>query len=310
MSSQANTVAVRSGVNAIVPQSIQELLQVADIYYKSGLKPKGCTRPEDVAAIILAGLEAGLRPGQALNCMYLVNGKAVIYGDMPLALVRASGLLESIDERVEGTGDDRAGVCTMHRKGDPAPRTQRYSLGEARRAGLLMKGGKPGPWDLYTDRMLLLRPRGWLIRDLFGDVLAGLALAEDQDAGASTTIGQVTPPVTDSTNLSEPPTDVHGELMIDEAQLAEVKRLAPTWMKLNSSQGAPNDEMVGAWRRLLESQWGVVDARKLTSSQAETLLVILRETAGTPQAALFAPPSESAATANGASQPTTQHQAA
>ena len=51
-----------------------------------------------------------------------------------------------------------------------------FSVQDAKRAGLWGKmsaSGKPTPWVLYPDRMLLFRARGFNLRDNFGDVLKG-----------------------------------------------------------------------------------------------------------------------------------------
>jgi hypothetical protein len=293
---------------AIVPGSVSELLALAEIYFKAGNTPKGCNRPEAVAAVIAAGLEIGLKPAAALNSMYLVNGKIALYGDAPLGLVRASGLLDFIDEKVEGAGMERAGVCTMQRKGDPVgKRTFRFSAADAKQAGLW---GKAGPWTTTPDRMLQLRARGWLLRDMFGDVLMGMAVAEDLEDAAAPVRAEVRtatvdtpPPPAQQAAAAEPPTDVHGEVMIDDAQLAEVKRLAPIWMRLNAAQGAPNTELAEVWRRMLAERFKVEMAAKLTSSQADELLKTLREAAANPTAALFAPTQ-----ANGAGQAAQQQQ--
>ena len=167
---------------AITPANIGELVQLATMYYDAGICPKNCNKPAAVAAVIAAGMEAGLRPGQALSSMYLVNGRAVMFGDAPMALVRASGLLADIKESMSGDGDNKSATCTLTRRnpnGSTESVTRTFSFADARRAGLFMKNGKPGPWDTYGDRMLQLRPRGWCIRDLFGDVLMGLGIAEE-----------------------------------------------------------------------------------------------------------------------------------
>jgi hypothetical protein len=39
--------------------------------------------------------------------------------------------------------------------------------------------GKSGPWTDYPRRMLKFRARGFVLRDVFGDVLKGLRTAEE-----------------------------------------------------------------------------------------------------------------------------------
>jgi hypothetical protein len=94
-----------------------------------------------------------------------------------MALVRASGLAASIEERIEGTGpSDWVAICTVRRRGDVHPVERRFSAEDARRARLW---GKAGPWSDYPQRMLQMRARAFALRDVFADVLGGLYLREE-----------------------------------------------------------------------------------------------------------------------------------
>lgn len=161
-------------------QSVSELFQLADILYKGGASNiPGLGRTEAVAHVILAGAEVGFSPTQALSTIMLLDGKTSIYGDGALALVRASGLLDGeVNESVEGDGDDRKGICKLKRKGE-SEKTFTFSMGEAKRAGLIERAKGKGPWATYPDRMLKMRARSWAMRDLFSDVLRGLTIYEE-----------------------------------------------------------------------------------------------------------------------------------
>lgn len=169
----------------IALRSLEDVVGIATLMFKGGVMPPGIDRPEKLAVLILAGLDVGLTPTQAAGSIMLTAGKPAIYGDGALALVRVSGLLESIDEQVTGTGDDRRGTCKVKRKGEQE-RTFTFSMGEAKRAGLIERAKDKGPWATYPDRMLIMRARGYALRDVFPDVLRGLVTAEEaMDASAS-----------------------------------------------------------------------------------------------------------------------------
>lgn len=269
---QANAIAnqpTTAPIRALTPTSIDELVTLANIYYHAGVGPRGCNRPEGVAAIIAAGMEVGLKPGQALSSLYMVNGKIVMYGDAPLALVRGSGMLDSIRETVEGDGDNRTGICVAKRKGDAHETTRRFSLGEARRAGLLMKGGKPGPWDVYTDRMLMLRARGWLVRDLFGDVLAGFQIAEEVEDYDSTPAIQ---PVANAPTLP-------AVQLVDEGQTYKIKQNLPDWFAAQGIDPKADAKRAGAaWVEYLKGRFNVSSAKELTRNQADELIETMLDT--------------------------------
>jgi hypothetical protein len=67
-------------------------------------------------------------------------------------------------------------VCEAKRRGYPAPTVVRFSMADAKRAGL---AGKAGPWTQYPGRMLTLRARGFALRNAFADALRGLITAEE-----------------------------------------------------------------------------------------------------------------------------------
>lgn len=264
---------------AIVPQNVSELLALADLFFKAGMVPKNCNRPEAVAAVIAFGLEIGIKPAAAVCNIMVQNGRGTVWGDIPLALVRASGLLEHIDERHEGSGENRKAICTVKRRGESGFREGRYSVADARKAELFMKGGKAGPWDKDTDHMLKLRARGRLLRDVFTDVLNGLAIGEDADESSESQKVTVT-----RTDVAQPAAvdtavaAIDGELMIDEYTLSAIKSYQDAWFK---SQGIDQqndpDAAVAAWVELIKT-YGKTSAKQLTQEQGRDLLGILQET--------------------------------
>lgn len=126
-------------------------------------------RPDAVAAVILAGREIGLPPMTALRTVFIVDGKPALYAEAMLALVLAAG---HEVRYLESTGS----VCTVvgKRKGSTSEHQVTWTLDEARRAGL---SGQV--WNKYPRAMLKHRATAELCRDLFADVLAGLAAVEE-----------------------------------------------------------------------------------------------------------------------------------
>lgn len=161
---------------AIVPQTMGEVLTLANAVYKSGLAPDGFRNPEAVMVAMLHGAELGMTPMTALQSIAVVNGRPSVWGDGALGLVRASGLLESFKEWIEGTGDDRVAYCRVKRRNDPDIVTGEFSVEKAKTAKLW---GKGGPWTNYPDRMLQMRARAFALRDKFTDILRGLYIAEE-----------------------------------------------------------------------------------------------------------------------------------
>ena len=162
---------------SFAPKSLGELMEFAKLVADSQFVPTEYRgRPGDIVVAIQTGAELGLSPMQALQSVSVINGRPSVWGDGALALVRASGLMEDFEEKVMGLGDQRFGYCRVKRKGQASPIEKRFSIDDARRAGLWQKRG---PWTQYPERMLIQRARGFALRDGFADVLRGLVTREE-----------------------------------------------------------------------------------------------------------------------------------
>jgi hypothetical protein len=159
-------------ISAMIPTDIDQAFRLARAIAMSGMAPKAYGQDENKCFVgILAGAEVGFAPMQALQSIAVINGNPSIWGDGALALVQASGLLESIEE----TDDGQEATCRVVRKGW-APIIRTFSMKDAQDAKLL---AKDGPWKTYPKRMRQMRARSWALRDGFADVLKGLHIAEE-----------------------------------------------------------------------------------------------------------------------------------
>lgn len=285
MAAAAKTTAVaRMPGSSIQVNTPGELYALAEMLYKGGLTSGEVNNPNKVAAVILAGMEVGLAPTQALGSIMLTNGRLSIYGDGAMALVRASGLLESIKEWVDGEGEDRTGHCVAKRKGEEE-RHYTFTIREANKAGLIERSKGKGPWATFPDRMLVMRPRGFLFRDVFPDVLRGLIFweeAQDIQTAEVKVVGMTAdtpalPPAATSASATTP-TNPGGLTAAEQAKLAsaaagavEAEQLAVISdirvSFLNGKALTSADEQRAAWVELLGG-YGVKSAREFTSAKA------------------------------------------
>lgn len=181
-------------------QTFAEMVSKSDDYLPKQYKNK---KPEqrvwDLLVAIQLGAELGLTPMSAINNIAVVNGVPTMFGDMVLGLVRASGLLEEIDEGYTGAAsgldfdEKRDGnrikdidlnfraICSVKRKGANNVVVSEFSIADARKAGLW---GKQGPWSTHPKRMLKYKARSFALRDTFPDVLKGLHTVEEMEAEA------------------------------------------------------------------------------------------------------------------------------
>lgn len=128
--------------------------------------------PANCLVAIFWGAEIGYGPMEAINSIAITKeGKPVMKVEAMLSLVKGSGHFEYMHE----TSTDTEATCTVKRKGENEV-TVTFTQRDAVQAGLW---GQPGAWTDYPRRMLLMRARGFALRDVFPDVLKGIKPEEE-----------------------------------------------------------------------------------------------------------------------------------
>ena len=176
----------------IAPSQFGQLPRIAAWIQKSGLVPDSlCKNAQTeieiqgrVMIVIAAGLAVGMDPMQSLKNVMMVNNLPSLWGDAIPGLVYASGKIDGVFEESwdglskEGTAtESTVAICRATRKGSSVPTERRYSAADAKAQKLW---NKSGPWSNSPKRMLQIRARAWLARDLFPDVLGGLGIVEEE----------------------------------------------------------------------------------------------------------------------------------
>lgn len=187
----------------IIPVDYDTAWRMSKAISMSGLAPKDYKgSPEAVFAAIQLGSETGLTPMQAVQNIAVINGRASIWGDAMLALVRGSGELEYIKETYVGewlgrekTDATFKAVCTVKRKGSDE-RVEEYTIQDAMDAELWHRD----IWKKNAKRMLRMRARAFALRDEFTDILKGLYAREEAEDITPVPMVDVTPG--DDKNLS------------------------------------------------------------------------------------------------------------
>ena len=190
VSTRPELVASHEGVRPIIPRTVEEAFRIATAVVRGGLAPDSYDNdPQKIVLGIMAGAEVGLPPLRALSTIAIINHRATIYGDGAVALVQATGLVETITTHWEIEGgqwlnhpleyaDDLTAVYRIYRKGNKDPYEGRFSVLDAKRAHL-WGNVKKRPWVEYPQRMLMARARAYALRDGFADALSGLAIREE-----------------------------------------------------------------------------------------------------------------------------------
>ncbi len=160
---------------ALVPTSFAEGQEMAKFFSESKLIPQELRdKPADVYAAMMLGVERGVGPMTSLKHINIINGKAEIDAVLAHGLVLASPLCEYF--RLVSIDDDQATYETK-RRGNPI-RTMTFTMEEAKRAKLLDRGKDKSDnnWNKWPKRMLIATCKRQLAKDVYPDVLTGLAV--------------------------------------------------------------------------------------------------------------------------------------
>lgn len=183
--------------------------------------------------ILQRGGELGFRGLASFDFLYSVNGRVRITPDGCKAKALASGLLADQREEILGDGDAMEAVVTVLRKGIPSPFVGRFSVADAKKAGLWSKDN----WTKYGKRMLLARARGFGYGDAFKDLVGGLQVREKFDLDPDEKLGMEP---TQARVVADPPAGPD-PLLADEV-VAEVTTPATTEPPVDDFVLVPPDE--------------------------------------------------------------------
>lgn len=169
----------------LTPQTLDDALRFAEVLANSTIIPKDFQgNPGNILVAIQWGMELGLKPMQAMQSIAVINGRPSLWGDAVIGLVRGSAVCEYIKE----TDDGHTATIRVKRRGEDEEHVRTFSVDDAKAAGL---AGKQGPWTSYPKRMRQMRARAFALRDVFPDVLRGMAIAEEvQDMPAEKYMGE------------------------------------------------------------------------------------------------------------------------
>ncbi|WP_271024904.1 hypothetical protein [Rhizobium sp. RCAM05973] len=156
---------VGGSVNAIIPQSIEEMWRVSKMVVMGGLAPKALVGKKtgeeaisSVAIAIMAGAELGLPPMVALRSFTVIGGRPALYGDGIINVVRRSrkaanintGYMENASKEamlelgvpqwkvdtLKSAEDRSFGWCKAKRSDTGEEKTEIFSITDAKRAAL------------------------------------------------------------------------------------------------------------------------------------------------------------------------------
>ena len=221
-------------------RDMSDLTNAVQMIVCSEVCPKAYrNKPKDAIIAILAGRQVGWGLIQSLQYIAVINGMPSMYGDGPSGLAHGAGKVDWIREWWEINGEkvpepnfatlaeypESLTACWQTKRKDNSEpsKVSRFSVMDAKVARLWEKRGAKGPsaWCTYPKRMLVLRARGWGLRDNYSDALQGIIQAEEWEdmisqpreldpleAAAKETEDVVDAETTETTEENPQPTDI------------------------------------------------------------------------------------------------------
>ena len=170
-----NQIAVRDNT-ALMPQTLDEKLKLAEVLAKSGLVPTSLNSKEKVYVALQMGHELGLSPMVSVNNVAVINGRPTLSADVMYALGRSNpeygGLVWKQRDAV------KAEVEVTRITGKVTEKfTGYFTMEMAKAAGLAEKD----IYKKYPDRMLRARAISRAFKEAFPDVFAGIYSSEEAE---------------------------------------------------------------------------------------------------------------------------------
>jgi hypothetical protein len=173
-----------SSSGQLVGTTLDEQWRLAVAFYESGMLPKAYKSPQQVLVGMQYAYELGLKPLMALRQIAVINGQPSLWGELPLGLVRRSGLLEyfrewHVDKDYKEISFENknldvqvfAALCEVQRKGGEK---RTYSFTQKDKHGL----GVSAIWNSFEKVMMMRKARALALKAQFPDVLEGMPIAE------------------------------------------------------------------------------------------------------------------------------------
>jgi hypothetical protein len=191
---------VRHEGSTLAPRTLDDVVRLAEVMLASRLLPEGLRTVEQVAVVVMYGMELGLSPMQSVRLIHVIKGKPCPSADLVGSLAVQTPACEYLT-LVEST-PERA-TYEAKRRGSPKVVTMSFTLAEAKAAGL---AGKE-VWRQYPAAMLRARALVAICRATFPEAVAGLHIPDEIEDSApqASALPSSPPPAPEASAPGVPP---------------------------------------------------------------------------------------------------------
>jgi len=269
------------------PRDLDQLKSYAKIVVTSGLCPDHIKGPADALLIMQRGAEMGITAVNALQNMYVINGKASMSAQLAVGVCKASPLcryFQCVEYEAERV------TWETQRVGNPNPTRITFTKDDAQKAGLWGRG----MWAKYPQNMMSARASINLARMEYSDLLAGIYTPDELGSDAPEAVQAL--PVNAQPKREAKPVEEIVDAEFEEAAPAERSRgnaaqrtetaefnlegesvsEKEAWSKLNAAIHAQSKGLSDVWYRAfhdyITAAVGAPNWNALTVKQLEMVL--------------------------------------
>jgi hypothetical protein len=171
-----NQIAVQEKT-ALMPATVGDKLQMAELLAKSGLVPNTLNTREKVFVALQTGHELGLTPMVSVNNVVPINGKPTLSADIMYALARNNPEYGGCEWKSRDAKKAEVVITRISPHGVTEKFTGYFTIEMAVQAGLAEKDN----YKKYPDRMMRARALSRACKEAFPDVFAGVYTPEEAD---------------------------------------------------------------------------------------------------------------------------------
>ena len=232
------------------PVALQQIDAMATKFVDSKALPSTIQNGSQLAMVLMAGYEAGMRPMESINAYYIVNGKITIWGSAVIQQLRKAGWAISW-----GESTDKLATVTITNKKEKC--TETYTIEDAAKAGLTSRD----TWKKYAKSMLRHKAIAQAVRFTCPEVLGGFYMKEDVDDSPIDVQATVTTPQPKATKLPEKTN----------------KAIHASWNEFGELKGWNKEQTEGARKKILAKLYSVQSNNDLTVQEAGEFLTKIAE---------------------------------
>lgn len=261
-----NALTVQTASHALIPESMGQAMQLAEMMVKGDFVPKHLKNPSDMLLVIEQSMRWRMSPFAVAQATSVIQGKLMFEGKLVAAAVSSSGAMdERLNYEYSGEGASRMVTVSGRLKGETQRRTVEVRLAEVKTTNQM--------WTKQPDQQLSYAgARIWARRHL-PEVILGV-YSPDEDFSDSPAIEHV--------QIEQPKTQTDKIKDKLKAQLS-----APVDAGPSADAVAPRDivadleDAAGESLARLEAEWKALSAeeRKQLGKQELERLKALAETA-------------------------------